>query len=59
MRTARITTENGVSWSTSVNGTDEEIVTYFLGKWFDVGQFPTEEMSKVVEVVIDGNAVYK
>lgn len=52
MRFATITTESGYTWSTSINGTDEEINKYFMGQYFDVGVFPVEKMEKVVSVVV-------
>lgn len=54
MRHARLTTDNGISWSTSINGTDKEIREYFLGNRFDVGRFPKEDLRRVVKCEIDG-----
>ena len=39
MNSATLTTTSGHSWSTSINGTFEEIEAYFLGKYFPVGSF--------------------
>ena len=39
MNSATLTTTSGHSWSTSINGTFEEIEAYFLGKYFSVGSF--------------------
>ena len=39
MNTATLTTTSGHSWSTSINGTFEEVKAYFLGKRFPVGSF--------------------
>ena len=39
MNTATLTTTSGYTWSTSINGTFEEIEAYFLGKYFPVGSF--------------------
>lgn len=52
MRTAIITTENGTQWATSINGTNSEIREYFMGNYFDVGVYPIEKMSKVVNLFI-------
>lgn len=52
MRVATITTESGHTWSTDINGTDEEIKKYFLGQRFNVGAFPVEKMEKVVDVKV-------
>jgi len=58
MKAARMTTTSGHSWSTSINGTDSEIRAYFLGKYFNVGQFDEskpnegEKMEQVVKVEI-------
>ena len=53
-RLAIVTTENGYTWSTAINGTDESICEYFLGKYFNTKPFPFEEMSMVTSVSIDG-----
>lgn len=53
MRTAKITTESGHSWTTDINGTDQSICEYFLGNQFDVGIYPAEKMEAVVSVEID------
>jgi hypothetical protein len=46
----RVTTESGHSWTTSINGTHEEIRKYFIDNKFDVGTYPVEKMEKVVGV---------
>lgn len=55
-RTATLTTTTGYTWTTSCNGTDEEICKYFLGQWFDCAPFPKEDMQQVVKCVIDGKS---
>ena len=52
MRTTIITTEDGTQWATSINGTNSEIRKYFMSNYFDVGVYPKEKMSKVVNLVI-------
>lgn len=39
MNKATLTTANGHTWSTSINGSFEEVCAYFLGKRFSVGSF--------------------
>ena len=39
MNTAKLTTTSGHTWTTSINGTHEEVTDYFLGKYFPVGSF--------------------
>ncbi len=51
-RTAIITTEDGTQWSTSITCSNETIRKYFMGKYVDVGTYPTEKMSKVTNLVI-------
>lgn len=52
MKTATLTTETGCTWTTSINGTDEEIREYFLGRQFDCGSYPTEDFQTVVKCEI-------
>ena len=51
-RTAIITTEDGTQWSTDINGSNETIRKYFMDKYFDVGTYPLEKMSRVINLVI-------
>lgn len=37
MRAVRVTAKTGEEWTTSINGTEEEIKSYFLDKWFNIG----------------------
>tara|TARA_R110002073_G_scaffold41011_10_gene116271 strand:- start:202 stop:420 length:219 start_codon:yes stop_codon:yes gene_type:complete len=39
MNSATLTTTSGHTWSTSVNGTFEEVKKYFLGNFFAVGSY--------------------
>jgi len=39
MNTAKLTTTSGHTWSTSINGSFEQVRAYFLGNFFDVGSF--------------------
>ena len=34
MKTCEVTLQNGVSWTTSINGSNESIENYFRGKLF-------------------------
>lgn len=54
MKTAKLTTATGYTWKTSVNGkaSDESIIKYFMGEFFDVGQYPKEKLEQVVKVEI-------
>jgi hypothetical protein len=52
MKAAKVTCENGSTWTTSVNGTVESITAYFLGKLFNTGCYPKEEMSRCVSVEV-------
>lgn len=56
MRAATITTTSGYSWTTDVNGTDESICDYFLGRMTDVAAYPDERLELITSVVIDGKA---
>jgi len=53
MKSAKLTTETGFSWITSINGTDQEIQAYFLNQFLDVGKYPVEKMERVIKVEID------
>ena len=39
MNSATLTTTSGHSWSTSINGTFDEVKAYFLGKFFAIGSY--------------------
>lgn len=39
MKTVKVTFENGDTAITKINGTEEEIKAYFIGKIFNVGIF--------------------
>ena len=51
MKTTKVYTKS-TNWTTSVNGTEEEIKDYFLNRWFNVGTYPVERMEKVIKVEI-------
>lgn len=54
MNTAKLTTTSGCTWSTYINGTDEEITEYFIGKFFCVSDNPEiETLEKVISVEIE------
>ena len=66
MNSATLTTTSGHSWSTSINGTFEEVKKYFLGEFFAVGSFdedaPNEGFTQEQVVKLEfhdehGNAV--
>jgi len=42
---------NGNSLVTEINGTFQDAKKYYLGKYFNIGIYPIEQMSKAVEVV--------
>lgn len=52
--TAKCFYENGETTSTNVNSqcSDEEIKNYFVGQYFDLGIFPTEDMVKCIKIEI-------
>ena len=52
MRHVKVITETGYSWESNINGTNEEIRQYYIGKYFDIGNYPYEQMDKVVDVKI-------
>ena len=51
---AKVTTTSGHNWTTPINGSFSEIVSYFLGKRFDIGIFPIEKMERVIKVEVFG-----
>jgi len=53
MKYATVTTTSGHTWGTDINGSDESITEYFLGKFFDIGVYPEERLEKVVKVEIE------
>ncbi len=38
MQSVRVTFSDGDSLETNINGTQEEIQAYYVGKWFNLGQ---------------------
>ena len=42
--------DNGYSWVTSFNGTEQDAINYFLGQYVDTAPYPLEVMSRVVAV---------
>jgi hypothetical protein len=51
-RSAKITTMSGFSYTTDINGTVDSIVSYFLGKKFNIGIYPIEKIEIVVKVEV-------
>jgi len=59
IKSAKPTTTTGYTWKTSISATTsyeyESTIEYFLGKYFDVGIYPIENLEKVVKVeIFDG-----
>ena len=52
MNSATLTTTSGYTWSTSINGSFDEIAAYFMLKTFDVGAYPEEKLEKVTKVEV-------
>jgi len=52
MRSAKVILADGTSYTTDINGTDEEIRAYFVGQRLNMGVFPEELMKKCVDVEI-------
>jgi len=55
MKNAKVTTQSGYSWTTDINGSNQSIRDYFLGKSFNVGVYPAEKMERVKMVEVDEN----
>jgi hypothetical protein len=51
MKTVTLKTIQGSQWSTNINGTNEEIIEYFMGKWFNLGTVE-DKMERVCFVLI-------
>lgn len=49
----KVTYQNGIEYTTSVNGacTDQEIESYFLNQWFNIGSVE-DLMAKCIKVEI-------
>jgi hypothetical protein len=54
MKTARVQFSNGDSVTTSINGTDTEIIEYYkIGRWFNLGDgCGGDLMARVVKLEI-------
>jgi len=65
MNKATITTTSGYTWTTSINGSFDEVTSYFLGNVFSVGSFdetkPNEgyTLEKVIKVVYNDKQTIK
>lgn len=46
--------DNTLNYKTSVNGecSEESLRKYFVGKFFDMGSFPVENMQKCINIEI-------
>ena len=54
MRTATVHYEDGTIITTSINGTNSEIQKHFaLGKEFNIGTYPKENIQKVAALTIE------
>lgn len=51
MRTAKAIFKNGDTITTSINGSDKDIINYYVGKVFNIGSV-TDNLVKCVDVVI-------
>jgi hypothetical protein len=51
MRAVKVLFGNGDHFTTNINGTDEEIKAYYLGKWFNLGNVE-DNMQQCVNVEI-------
>jgi len=51
MKTARVTFADGNTLTTSINGTEEEIKAYYLGKKFQFGDTEERPYDYMVEAV--------
>lgn len=49
MNSATVSTKS-VTWTTNINGTKKSVEKYFLGKWFNIGVYPAEQMEKIIKV---------
>lgn len=45
-----LTTENGTSWNTELNGTVSQVEQYFLGMEFNVGVYPNVKLERVNKI---------
>ena len=52
MKSVRVTFDDGNIIETNINGTDDEIKRYYLGKQFNLGSGPYDKMAKAVKVEI-------
>lgn len=50
MKTVKVTFCNGYSLVTSINGTHDEIISYYVGRWFNLGRGENDLMAKGVSV---------
>ena len=51
MRVIRVTFEDGNTMTTNINGTDEEIKEYYVGKYFNFGDTDSHPKDKMVKAV--------
>ncbi len=51
LRTIRVNFENGGKILTDINGTNEQIESHYIGKFFDLGNNPEEGVEVMVKAV--------
>ncbi len=50
MRHIILSTDQGRSWETTMNGTKQEIKNYYINNFFNVGVYPVEKIEMVNKV---------
>lgn len=52
LKAVKCTCENGETWTTDINGncSIQEIESYFVGQYFDMGIYPKEDLQKCIKV---------
>jgi hypothetical protein len=52
LKSVKLTTKQGTTWTTSVNGQldNETIAKYFMGNSFNVGIYPVEKIETVSKI---------
>ncbi len=50
MKAIRVKTKCGDEWTTSINGTHEEIRAYYVGQWFNIGRGEHDHMVQVESI---------
>jgi len=50
MRSIKVIYKSGLVCRTNINGTDEEILDYYVNKWFNVGDGEKDKMDLCIAV---------